>query len=114
MLDYVKKALYETSNRQLWTQSILKDSHGNTKNIFLNFIIVNLINKGILYTFLLLVAYLWIALRKNLIIDSLVEYFEKNHKNAKCINFDSHNPKFSQEKYFALSGYYRVVCFAAL
>ena len=47
-------------------------------------------------------AYLRIALRKNLFIDSLAEHFKKDHENAKCINFQFHDLKFSQERYFGV------------
>ena len=53
-----------------------------------SFIVVNLVNKGILH-FLILMAYLRIALRKNLFIDSLVEHFKKITKmlNASIFSF---------------------------
>ena len=40
-------------------------------------------------------AYLRVALRKNLFIDFLAEYFKKHYENAKCINFQFYNLKFS-------------------
>ena len=46
------------------------------KTSIFSFIIVNLVSQGILH-FLLLIAYLRIALRKNLFIDSLVEHLKK-------------------------------------
>ena len=45
-------------------------------------------------------TYLRIALQKNRFIDSLVENFNKKYESAKCLDFQFHNPKFSQERYF--------------
>ena len=45
-------------------------------------------------------TYLRIALEKSRFIDCLVEYFKKNHENVKCLDFQFHNLKFSQERYF--------------
>ena len=43
------------------------------------------------------------ATQKNLSLDSWVEHFNKIKKNAKCINFQFHNIKFCQARYFELS-----------
>ena len=43
------------------------------------------------------------ATQKNVSLDSWVEHFNKIKKNAKCINFQFHNLKFCQERYFELS-----------
>ena len=67
------------------------------KTSIFSFIIVNLVNKGILH-FLITME----------INDSSTDCSTKEsiHENAECINFQFHNVKFSQESYFALSCYY--------
>ena len=42
-------------------------------------------------------AYLRVALRKNWFINTLVEHLKKNNENARSIDFQFHNHKFSQK-----------------
>ena len=67
------------------------------KTSVFSFIIVNLVNKGILHFLITNGLPLQIVLQKNLLIDFLEEHFKQNLENAKCINFQFHNLKFSQE-----------------
>ena len=53
-----------------------------------------------------LMPYLQITLQENQFINSLVEHIKENHENAKYINFQLHNFKFSQKRYFRLPSYY--------
>ena len=70
------------------------------KTSIFSFIVVNLVNKGIL-RFLISTGLSTESSTKQF-IDSLAEHFKKNHENAKCINFQFYNLKFSQERYFGL------------
>ena len=46
-------------------------------------------------------GYLWVALRKNWFLNSLVEStFKKHNENAKCFDFQFHNRKFGQKGIF--------------
>ena len=67
------------------------------KSLIFSFIIINLLNKGIVHFFITL-AYLRIALRKNLFMYSLVEHFKKIIKfpNASIVSLII----LSQEKIF--------------
>ena len=63
--------------------------------------IKNSVKKRILPFFLLTMAYVRIALRKNLFINYLAEYFLKNHENPKGTIFSF--IIFCQKRYFAVS-----------
>ena len=67
------------------------------KSLIFSFIIINLVNKGIEHFFITM-AYLRIALRKNLFMYSLVEHFKKIIKipNASIVSLII----LSQEKIF--------------
>ena len=88
----MQSTLTENNSKQLKT-TIFK----TLKNI--SFIIVNLVNKGILH----------FLITNGLSTDcSMKEFIHRFfgralHENAKCINFQFHNLKFSQEKYFGFA-----------
>ena len=68
------------------------------KTSIFSFIIVNLVNKGILHFLITM------EINYGSFTDCSTK--ESIHENAECINFQFHNLKFSQESYFALSCYY--------
>ena len=67
-----------------------------------SFIIVNLVNK-VISQFNLFITNGYTKECILLWVDSWVEHSNKTKKNAKCINFQFHNLKFCQERYFELS-----------
>ena len=66
-----------------------------------SFIVVNLVNKGILH-FLITNGLSADCSTKEFIHRFFGRALQKNHENAKCINFQFHNLKFSQQRYFGL------------
>ena len=90
ILGYVKHPL---RNKQQMSSMKIMENHGNTKSF--NFQSTKLFHN--------LIYLLLMATQKNVSLDSWVEHSNKIKKNAKCINFQFHNLKFCQERYFELS-----------
>ena len=93
ILGYVKHPL---RNKQQMSSMKIMENHGNTKSF--NFQSTKLFHN--------LIYLLLMATQKNVSLDSWVEHSNKIKKNAKCINFQFHNLKFCQERYFELSWCY--------
>ena len=60
-------------------------------------------SKAVLQFVITIMVYLRIAQQQNRFTNSFVEHFKENCENSNCIDFQFHNLKFSQERYFALS-----------
>ena len=74
-----------------------------------SFIVLNLVEKAVLHSLLIMLDYIKTALRKKQLINSNAGHLKGNCLNTKNISFQFHYGTFIQQKYFPHSYYFRFV-----